>query len=131
MAVGDLCMYGHGVGLAYPFEVAGEEGRLAGDVVLGRLALYPRDGDGEPIDISPRRDAAAEVRGFPGTVEILREFADCIEGRRAAPRAGAEAGVVAAEIASAIEESVASGGLTRLGQEFDTQVSALDGRRRI
>ena len=108
LGVGDLCMYATGAGLEYPFEVMGPEGRLVGDVVEGRLSLWLH-GAAAPLDLSPQRDPAAETRGFPGTMEMLREFVDCIVGRRAVPRATVEDGVLAVATALAIHESIERG----------------------
>ncbi len=49
------------------------------------------------------------IHGFPGSLEALQGFVDCIEGRREAPAAGLAEGLAALELAEAIRRSVAEG----------------------
>ena len=110
MGIGELCTCAVGAGQDYPFELAGDEGRLAGDVVKGELTLWPKGG--EPRSIAPVR-ADDPIHGFPGSREMLQEFTDCILGRRDAPRAGIAEALATFEICDAIEASIASGQVVR------------------
>jgi len=91
----------------YPFEIVGEEGRLVGEVLSGMLTLWPAESK-EPEDLSAARPDGT-IYGFPGSLDMIEDFADCVEGRKPGPRAGLEAGLAAVESCVAIEESIATG----------------------
>ena len=104
----NLCLLAWGTGQEYPFEVVGDEGRLVGELITGTLQLWPREADG-PEELSPQRPPGGEIHGFPGSLEMVEEFAACVEGRPRHPRAGHEVGLAAVETTLAIEESVHTG----------------------
>ena len=106
-------MQAAGAAQEHPFEIVGEEGRLVGAIVEGRLHLYRRDCE-EPVDLSSRRNLNVPIHGFPGSLESLQGFVDCIEGRREAPAAGLAEGLAAMELAEAVRQSVAEGRPVRL-----------------
>lgn len=112
VGVGLICLHAVGAPNEHPFEIVGDEGRLVGAVVEGGLHLHRRDAEG-PIDLSPERSPGVEIHGFPGSLEVIREFVDCIEGRRDAPRAGLGEGLAAMRTARAVETAVTEG---RIGQ---------------
>jgi predicted dehydrogenase len=61
-----------------------------------------------PVDLSPRRDPGLPIHGFPGSLEMVREFIECIERRRAEPRAGLGEGLASLRAVQAIERSLAA-----------------------
>jgi len=104
----NLCLLAWGAGEQYPFETIGEEGRLVGEVVGGTLQLWPRGADA-PEELSPPRRAASQIHGFPGSLEMIEDFAACVQGRLPRPRTGHQVGLAAVETTLAIEESLRTG----------------------
>jgi myo-inositol 2-dehydrogenase/D-chiro-inositol 1-dehydrogenase len=104
-AVG-LCLFAAGGGSDLPVEVVGTEGRLVGDVETGKLALIPREG--EPEDRSPKR-SGAEIHGFPGSLESVRAFVECVR-TGARPEADAAVGERLCRLCNAARESFRAGG---------------------
>ncbi|MFP4058656.1 MAG: Gfo/Idh/MocA family protein [Candidatus Brocadiia bacterium] len=106
LASAGLCLFAAGSGDDLPLEVVGTEGRLAGDVVEGSLALWPREG--ERRDLSPPREGGP-VFGFPGSRESVADFVDCVRsGRR--PWADAPTGHLLCRLCEAARRSVGQGG---------------------
>jgi predicted dehydrogenase len=108
MSLGEVCLQAGGAASDYPFEVCGTEGRLAGDVVSGDLKLFRGE---ETRDLSPRRHGSP-INGFPGSLELVREFTDCVLGRRARPRAGLGEALETFKTCLAAEDSLRKGSVT-------------------
>ncbi|MFP4029784.1 MAG: Gfo/Idh/MocA family protein [Candidatus Brocadiia bacterium] len=103
MSVGEVCLQATGAPENYPFRICGTEGRLEGDIVTGQLNLF-QGADVE--DLSPRRDGEP-INGFPGSLELVDEFTECVLGRRERPRAGLEEALGTFGTCLAIEQSLA------------------------
>ena len=105
MSVGLLCTRAAGAAESCPFEVCGTDGRLVGDVVGGRLALHAQ---GRTTDLSPQR-AESPAHGFPGSLELVREFTECVVGARPTVRAGIDDALATFHTCLAIERSIETG----------------------
>ncbi len=101
-----MCLFAAGAREKIAVEAIGTEGRLAGDIIGGKLTLWPRQG--EPQDHSPER-ADAKVFGFPGSLESVASFVQCV-GTGAKPSADARVGADLCLICEAARRSAAAGG---------------------
>jgi predicted dehydrogenase len=101
-----MCLFAAGGGDDVTVQVIGPDGKLVGDITEGRVALWPREG--EPEDRSPER-GDAEIFGFPGSLESVASFADCVRtGGR--PLADARVGERLCGVCEAARASVEAGG---------------------
>jgi predicted dehydrogenase len=110
-ALGNLsmCLFAAGAREEIPIEVAGTEGRLAGEIVGGRVEQWARQGEAE--DRSPQR-GDAEISGFPGSLESAAAFVECVQtGGR--PLADGPGGEELCRVCDAARLSLAAGGQPR------------------
>jgi len=101
-----MCLFAAGGSNDVVVEIIGTEGSLVGDIMKGQVTLLPRGG--EPIDCSPQRDAAA-ILGFPGSLESVASFVECIR-TGATPSADAAVGEQLCRACEAARRSAAAGG---------------------
>ena len=106
LAALSLCLFAAGGGDDVAVEVIGTESRLTGDVTAGSVRLWPRDA--EPEDRSPARPDA-EVFGFPGSLESVAAFVECVR-TGTPPLADAAAGEQLCRVCEGARRSVAAGG---------------------
>jgi len=107
-----MCLFMAGAENEYPFEVIGEEGRLSGEILSGRLLLWSGR-DAKPEDISMKRGPYSK-KGYPGSEELAVDFVSCILNG-GTPRSNARGGLAATALTLAIEESLASGAPVKTG----------------
>ena len=87
-------------------EAIGLKGRLVGEIMGGKVELWPKGGD--PEDRSPSR-TDAEIFGFPGSLESVRAFVECVRtGTR--PEADTTVGERLCHLCNAARESFRAGG---------------------
>ncbi len=101
-----MCLFAAGAREEIAVEAIGSTGRLAGDLIGGKLTLWPRQG--EPQDHSPKR-AGVRVFGFPGSLESVASFVECVR-TGAAPSADAAVGEQLCRACEAARRSAARGG---------------------
>jgi len=101
-----MCLFAAGGGNGLVVEAIGTQGRLVGDIMAGELTLWPRGG--EPQDRSPQR-RAAEIHGFPGSLESVASFVECIRAG-GQPSADAAVGERLCRACEAARRSIAAGG---------------------
>ena len=87
LAAINMCLFAAGGGNDLVVEIIGTEGCLVGDIVKGTVTLLPKGG--EFVDCSPQR-ATAKLFGFPGSLESVASFVECI---RTGARPSADAAV--------------------------------------
>ena len=105
----NMCLFAGGAREEIPVEVAGTEGRLAGEIISGRLGLWARQGEAE--DRSPQR-GDAEILGFPGSLEAATAFVACVQtGGR--PLADGPGGEELCRVCDAARLSLEAGGQRR------------------
>jgi predicted dehydrogenase len=85
-------------------HVIGDQARLEGEIISGRLSCWRR-GQAGPEDCSPPRAADYQFYGFPGSLEALEEWIRCIR-TGAAPLAGLDVARAATAVSAAAEESL-------------------------
>ena len=102
----EMCLFAAGGGSDITVEVVGIEGRLVGEIVGGKVELWPRGGEAQ--DHSPRRDDA-EDSGFPGSLESARAFVECVQ-TGARPSADAVEGARLCRVCEAARLSARQGG---------------------
>jgi len=101
-----MCLFAAGAREEVIVEAIGTQGRLAGDLIGGRLTLWPRDGASQ--DHSPPR-ADAKLFGFPGSLESVASFIECVR-TGAKPSADAAVGEQLCRACQAACRSAAAGG---------------------
>jgi len=101
-----MCLFAAGGGKDITVEAVGPEGRVVGEVLGGRVELWPREG--EPQDRSPKRPQG-KVFGFPGSLESVEAFVECVR-TGARPSADAAEGETVCRLCDAARRSVAAGG---------------------
>lgn len=89
-------------------HVVGTEARLEAELLAGRVLLWRR-GAPEPEDHSPAQPPEDSFSGFPGSLEAVADWIECIRSG-AAPRADVAVARAATEISAAAERSLAGGG---------------------
>jgi len=87
-----------------PLEIIGDRGAVRAEPIAGTVRLFERGRDAFE-DHSPARPADYHVDGFPGSLESLQGFADCIR-TGAAPLADFAAGRAATLTAAACQLSL-------------------------
>lgn len=102
-----ICLFAAGAREEVAVEAIGGGGRIAGDLISGKLTLWPRDG--QPQDHSPARPEAEVYHGFPGSRESLESFAECVR-TGAQPSADAVVGHWLCRACQAARRSAAAGG---------------------
>jgi len=101
-----MCLFAAGGGEDIPLEVIGPEGRLIGEVMEGKVELWQKGG--KPEDRSPKR-SGTEVFGFPGSLESVASFAECVR-TGARPWADAVEGERLCRVCEAARQSARAGG---------------------
>jgi len=101
-----MCLFAAGAREEIIVEAIGTTGRLVGDIISGKLTLWPKGG--EPQDHSPKR-ADAKVFGFPGSLESVASFIQCVR-TGAKPSADAAVGEALCRACQAARRSAAQGG---------------------
>ncbi|HPD14401.1 MAG TPA: Gfo/Idh/MocA family oxidoreductase [Planctomycetota bacterium] len=101
-----MCLFAAGARDEIAVEAIGTEGRLAGDIIGGKVALWR--GRGEPQEYTLKR-AADKVFGFPGSLESVASFVECVR-TGGAPSADAQVGADLCRICEAARHSIAAGG---------------------
>ena len=87
-----------------PLAVIGDKGAVHVELIAGTVRLFER-GRSEFEDHSPSRPAESRFDGFPGSLESLQGFADCIR-TGAAPLADFAVGRAATLTAAACQHSL-------------------------
>jgi predicted dehydrogenase len=88
-------------------HVVGDEARLDAEIIGGTLELWRR-GASAPEDCSPLRPPDYRFDGFPGSLEALQGWVECIR-TGAPPLAGLAAARAATAVSAAAEASLRSG----------------------
>lgn len=103
----NLCLFASGATDRVDLEVIGEQGRVRAELLSGQVEVWQGQGQqGRRLDVG--RPPDYEFIGFPGSLEILKDFAECVrQGRR--PVADIEAAVSSTLTAIAGEESLRKG----------------------
>jgi len=101
-----MCLFAAGARERIAVEAIGTEGRLVGDIIRGKLTLWRRQGGSQ--DHSPPR-GQAKVFGFPGSLESVASFVECVR-TGAAPSADAAVGERLCRACEAARRSAAAGG---------------------
>ncbi|MBM4038135.1 MAG: Gfo/Idh/MocA family oxidoreductase [Planctomycetes bacterium] len=112
-----MCLFAAGAREEIVVEAIGTTGRLVGDVIGGRLTLWPRAG--EPQDHSPKR-METKVFGFPGSLESLASFVECVRTGKS-PSADAAVGEALCRACQAARRSAAKGGEKMATEAQSTQ----------
>jgi predicted dehydrogenase len=89
-----------------PLEIVGDKGRIRGDIITGRVEVWLRDGIVR--DVSPSRPPNYHFDGFPGSLESLASFLQCV-ATGSEPIAGIDAATRATALALAARASEESG----------------------
>ncbi|HET6386646.1 MAG TPA: Gfo/Idh/MocA family oxidoreductase [Armatimonadota bacterium] len=90
-----------------PVEIVGDRGRIAADIITGRVELWHR-GSSDFKLASPDRPVDYRFDGFPGSLESLAGFITSIKARTP-PLAGIDAASRATILALAAQQSESSG----------------------
>lgn len=101
-----LCLFVAGAREEVIVEAIGDRGRLVGDIIAGKLTLWPKGGEAQ--DHSPKR-TGEKVFGFPGSLESVASFVECVR-TGAKPSADAAVGEALCRACEAARRSAAKGG---------------------
>lgn len=103
----NVCTATAQAGREVPLAVFGDAGRAEAEIISGRVRLLPRGGDDSREDHTPARPAG-EVHGFPGSLESIESFAECVR-TGAAPLADYAAGRAAVLTTLACQSALDAG----------------------
>ena len=110
-----MCLFAAGGGSDITVEAIGLKGRLVGELMGGKVELWPKGGEAE--DRSPSR-SDAEILGFPGSLESAGAFVECVRtGKR--PSADAVQGEHLCRVCEAARLSANAGGKQVAIESFD------------
>lgn len=101
-----ICLFAAGAREEIVVEAIGSEGRLLGDIISGKLTLWPKGS--KPQDLSPKRPGG-KIFGFPGSLESVASFVQCVR-TGAQPSADAAVGEALCRACEAARRSAAQGG---------------------
>ena len=93
-------------------HVVGTAARLEGEILSGSVTLWRR-GESEPVDVSPDRAPGARIYGYPGSLELVRDWIGRIRGGGEAD-AGIAPALAATAVSAAAERSLRTGEPVRI-----------------